>query len=245
MIEITNTQTFGFEGAIRGMRNPMNSWDKSDSYWEFPEPDFFENCRDCACLTKHAEYSIGKEDLALCKKLVHAGQPSHRKFLRMMHVQMDVNSSWYFWKQFDQYKIGAVTNSRSSMHKLTAKEFTLDDFSHEHLSESSLKFLEETVKKLNVRRKEYLKYFQSPSRKFDKNSAGILKDLWWQMIQLLPSSYNQLRTVDTNYEVLLNIYHGRKNHKLDEWREFCRWIETLPYMKEFLAPEEKKGDTLE
>lgn len=201
MIKIENVETFGWETAIRGMRNPMNSWDKSDSRWE-----------------------IGDNDLRLMKKLSKAGN-DHGKFLRMINVTMDIVAPLYWWKEFDTYKVGTVANSCSTMHKIQAKEFELDDFSHEHLKNyfkvngniiaCPLKLLSETIDTLNVCRKLYNE---------TKN-----KMLWWQMIQLLPSSYNQRRTIQLNYAVLKNMYHSRKAHKLDEWLEFCKWIESLPY----------------
>lgn len=189
----------------------MNSWDKSDSVF-------------------NAGYSgnsviIGDNDLALMKKLAAAGT-DHRKFMRMINVTVDINAPLYWWKEFDTYKVGTVRNSCSTMHKLTAKEFTLDDFSHEHLRptvldgclHSNCEFaLRCVIDILNEMRKQYL----TTKDKF----------FWWQIIQLLPSSYNQRATVQLNYEVLANIYHSRKNHKLDEWRDFCKWIETLPYSK--------------
>ena len=200
MIKIENIDVYGWETAIRGARNPMNSWDKSDSEWDgYGGAD---------------GYSIGDNDFKLLKNLANAG-PDHGKFLRMIIVSMDITAPLYWWKEFDTYKVGTVANSCSTMHKIHAKEFTLDDFSHEHLDAWAACELDRFVSILNYYRKEYL------STK-DKNQ-------WWQMIQLLPSSYNQRRTVLLNYQVLKSMYHARKNHKLDEWREFCDWIETLPY----------------
>ena len=204
MIKIENTDVFGFEAAIRGMRNPMNSWDKSDSVLKVPE--------DC-------EIIIGDNDLKLMKNLAKAGS-DHRKFLRMITVTVDITAPLYWWKEFDTYKVGTVTNSCSTMHKIHAKEFTLDDFSHEHLYSSTMFTLKNMVYKLNFWREKYLD---------TKN-----KDDWWQLIQLLPSSYNQRRTCCLNYEVLANIYFARRNHKLDEWRAFCDWILSLPYFKEIM-----------
>lgn len=191
MIEITKTETYGWEAAIRGMRNPMNSWDKSDS-----------------------TDTLGYNDLGLMKKLVDAGS-DHAKFMRMIGVSCDINAPLYWWKEYDTYKVGTVANSTSTMHKIHAKEFALEDFSHEHLLNKERDVLECIVALLNEDRQ----YFIETK---DKN-------YWWQLIQLLPSSYNQLRTVTLNYAVLRNMYHARKNHKLDEWRTFCRWVETLPY----------------
>ena len=216
MIIIENEEIVGWESAIIGMRNPMNSWDKSDSWYgcgsEFddhlePEDCDMDNCKNC-------HFCIGKNDLDLMKRLAKAGT-DHRKFMRMIVVYVDVTSPLYWWKEFDTYKVGTVRNSCSTMHKITEKEFTLDDFSHEHLSDDSIKLLKDIVFILNFHREKYLETK-------DKN-------YWWQMIQLLPSSYNQRATLMLNYEVLANMYHSRKNHKLDEWVEFCKWIETLPY----------------
>ncbi len=202
MIKITNDETYGWGAAIRGMRNPMNSWDKSDS----ENFDLVVNCQ------------LGKNDLELAKKLAKAGT-DHRKFMRMITVYCDITAPLYWWKEFDTYKVGTVANSCSTMHKIQAKEFTLDDFSHEHLSadvsnRSAIGILRLTVQVLNDNR---YKYLETKDKKY-----------WWQMIQLLPSSYNQRRTVMLNYEVLANIYKSRRNHKLDEWHTFCNWIENLP-----------------
>ena len=216
MIIIENEEIVGWESAIIGMRNPMNSWDKSDSWYgcgsEFddhlePEDCDMDNCKNC-------HFCIGKNDLDLMKRLAKAGT-DHRKFMRMIVVYVDVTSPLYWWKEFDTYKVGTVRNSCSTMHKITEKEFTLDDFSHEHLSDDSIKLLKDIVFILNFHREKYLETK-------DKN-------YWWQLIQLLPSSYNQRATLMLNYEVLANMYHSRKNHKLDEWHIFCDWIETLPH----------------
>lgn len=209
MLKIENAETFGWEAAIRGMRSPKNSWDKSDSYWSSPN----ENGTD------EPLYIIGENDLKLMHTLAAAGQ-DHGKFLRMIHVQLDVTAPLYWWKEADQYKVGTVTDSCSTMHKIHAKEFTLEDFSHEHLY-SPLHDLKPTVDLLNVYRERFL----------DTKD----KEDWWQLIQLLPSSYNQRRTWDLNYAVLRNIYHARRNHKLDEWNTLCDWIETLPYAKELIC----------
>lgn len=199
MIQISKTNVSGFEAAIRGMRNPMNSWDKSDSVFT-----------DYNGMTDY----IGKNDFELMMKLSKAGN-DHGKFLRMINVSMDINAPLYWWKEFDTYKVGTVANSCSTMHKIHSKEFTLEDFSCEHLDEASMKVLEYNINVLNMNRDEFIE-------KKDKK-------YWWNMIQLLPSSYNQKRTVVLNYAVLKNMYHARKEHKLDEWRMFCRWIEQLPY----------------
>lgn len=225
MIKIENTETFGWEAAVRGMRNPMNSWNKSDSHycWEPQYPG--GGCFGCELNSDHNcrvdKYLIGTSDLALMKRLAAAGN-DHGKFLRMIVVTADITAPLYWWKEYDTYKVGTVANSCSTMHKIAAKEFTLDDFSHEHLIVASLNSLKRTIDDLNACREGY----------FDegiKRNPEWRKEIWWQMIQLLPSSYNQKRTVQLNYAVLKNIYHSRKNHKLDEWREFCGWIETLPY----------------
>ena len=205
MIKLELTDIHGFEPAIRGMRNAMNSWDKSDSRHEAIYIDGnFEG----------VEYIIGENDLSLMKKLIAAGS-DHRKFMRMIMVWVDITAPFYWWKEFDTYKVGTVANSCSTMHKIHAKEITLEDFSTEHMSEYSLNVLKQTIRNLNTARQAF--------------NEGKNKEEWWQMIQLLPTSYNQKRTVILNYEVLRNMYHARKAHKLDEWRELCKWIETLPY----------------
>ena len=211
MIKIENTEVIGWEHAIRGMRNPLNSWSKSDS-WQ-----------------SEKEFIIGENDLNLMKKLRNAGT-DHRKFMRMIIVYVDITAPLYFYKELDTYKVGTVVNSCSTMHKIADKEFTLDDFSHEHLTYRSLENFENTIEILNMYRDLYLNggedYFTDAD---DEDYEPKDKKMWWQMIQLLPSSYNQKRTVMLNYEVLANMYKSRKNHKLDEWRDFCKWIETLPY----------------
>lgn len=240
MLKIENVEVYGWEAAIRGMRNPMNSWEKSDSGWE---PQFDTEQGPVA-----GEFVIGPKDLDLMTRLRNAGT-DHRKFMRMITVYLDITAPLYWWKEFDTYKVGTVANSCSTIHKIHAKEFTLDDFSCEHLitnkdsdcydasyrwhSESAntnlyatpLDGLKVIIGILNANREAYLE---------TKN-----KEYWWQLIQLLPSSYNQRRTVMLNYEVLTNIYHARKNHKFDEWHDFCHWIETLPYAKELIIGEEK------
>lgn len=218
MIKLENQEVLGWEHAIRGMRNPMNSWDKSDSGYG------------------NYKYTIGEDDLDLMKRLRKAGT-DHRKYLRMITVYVDITAPLYWWKEFDTYKVGTVANSCSTMHKIHAKEFTRDDFSIEHLDKelpctitdfyegrisicTAKQLMDNIIHVLNAYRRWYL---ESKDKKY-----------WWQMIQLLPSSYNQKRTVMLNYEVLNNMYHSRKNHKLDEWREFCKWVETLPYAKELI-----------
>ena len=198
MIKIDNVEVVGLKHAIRGMRNPMNSWAKSDS-------EFSSN--------NNAPWIIGENDLDLMKRLRQAGT-DHRKYMRMITVYLDVTAPLYWWKEFDTYKVGTVANSCSTMHKIHDKEFVLDDFSHEHLTDISTNVLNIIIQNLNYNRNEYNK----------------TKDKLYfnQMIQLLPTSYYQKRTIMLNYEVLANMYKSRKNHKLDEWREICRWIETLP-----------------
>ena len=208
MIKIENVEVLGWEHAIRGMRNPLNSWDKSDSGYE--NNDWMHCPLDCTHF-----YDVGDNDLDLMKRLANAGT-DHSKYRRMIVVYADITSSLYFFKEFDTYKVGTVANSCSTMHKIHAKEFTLDDFSHEHCGMLTTDvFLQHIIPILNINRELFLETK-------DKN-------YWWQMIQLLPSSYNQKRTVMLNYEVLANMYKSRKSHKLDEWIEFCKWIETLPY----------------
>ena len=223
MITIENCELIGWESAIKGMRNPLNSWAKSDS-------DFNTGYNGNG-------FIAGENDLGLMRNLCKAGT-DHRKFMRMITVYVDVTAPLYWWKEYDTYKVGTVANSCSTMHKISEKEFTLDDFSREHLftrdyqtygiydnneqetiylQASALEILNTTIQALNAYRKAYL------------GSQKTNKALWWQMIQLLPSSYNQKRTLMLNYEVLSNIYKSRKSHKLDEWCNFCKWIETLPY----------------
>lgn len=223
MIQIENTQVVGLEAAIRGMRNPMNSWEKSDSYFmcENGPCEQCEHENDGRCSYWGKEYTIGKNDLALMKKLVKAGS-DHSKFMRMINVTCDIVAPLYWWKEFDTYKVGTVRNSCSTMHKIADKAFTLDDFSHEHLIVASLNSLNRTIDDLNSCRDGYL------NEDISKNPEQK-KEVWWQMIQLLPSSYNQRATVQMNYAVLRNMYHARKNHKLDEWHDFCAWVESLPY----------------
>lgn len=227
MIKLENVEVRGWEAAIRGMRNPLNSWKQSDSLT-------CTNCQGCfpgqECERYISGTFIGPNDLDLMKRLRNAGT-DHRKFMRMITVYVDITAPLYWWKEFDTYKVGTVANSCSTMHKIAAKEFTLEDFSCEHLIDSfgetwdiaagdecrstPLGILYTTINALNIYREKYLEA---------KN-----KSYWWQMIQLLPSSYNQRRTVMLNYEVLANMYKSRKNHKLDEWHVFCDWVKTLPY----------------
>ena len=226
MIKIEETETYGWEAAIRGMRNPMNSWDKSDSgicYKEVACHSCNENRNNCAYNLEHDGFVIGDNDIELMHRLCAAGS-DHRKFMRMIAVSCDITAPLYWWKEFDTYKVGTVANSCSTMHKIHDKEFTLDDFSYEHILHETFTglvnpaaLLNGIVDALNQNRKLYL---QTKDKKY-----------WWQMIQLLPSSYNQKRTVMMNYEVLNNIYTSRRNHKLDEWRDFCEWAKTLPHSK--------------
>ena len=221
MIKIENTEIVGWEAAIRGMRNPLNSWEKSDSKWySIGIPTSNPAAINDKYLSQ--KYCIGDNDYDLMTRLRNAGT-DHRKFMRMITVYVDITAPLYWWKEFDTYKVGTVANSCSTMHKIHAKEFTLDDFSHEHLLIHANTYngyvpysiLESVIGALNEFRDLYLE---------TKNKA-----YWWQLIELLPSSYNQRRTVMLNYEVLANIYKSRRNHKLDEWHVFCEWIENLPY----------------
>ena len=221
MIRIEDTGVYGFEAAIRGMRNPMNSWNQSDSHVCACADGYL----DCPMVLNDDEpakecdpdkynFCVGEKDFCLMKKLAAAG-PDHGKFLRMITVTADITAPLYWYKEYDTYKVGTVANSCSTMHKIADKEFTLDDFSHEYLNEKSLYMLNDTIQYLNAVREAFIETKD--------------KHYWWQMIQLLPSSYNQRRTVQLNYAVLKNIYHARKGHKLDEWNKFCQWIEGLPY----------------
>ena len=215
MLKFENTGVFGWEATIRGMRNPMNSWNKSDSGWGFVPSQTCPTCDRYEC-----GYIIGENDLKLMKSLSKAGN-DHAKFLRMINVTVDITAPLYWWKEYDTYKVGTVANSCSTMHKIADKEFTLEDFSCEHLTVESITFgLEPVIDILNKNRELYIQW---------ENAGEEKKNLWWQMIQLLPTSYNQKRTVMLNYEVLANIYKSRRNHKLDEWHTLCDWIEELPY----------------
>lgn len=238
MIKFEHPEVWGWEHAIRGMRNPLNSWDKSDSGWCMEDAPVIQ-CKNCMYYDNHYDdcaapdakervFVIGKNDLDLMRRLIRAGS-SHRKFLRQIFVSVDITAPLYWWKEYDTYKVGTVANSCSTMHKIAAKEFTLGDFSHEHLSDFSshpenvqdpLTILSSTIKTLNSCRECYLK---------EKDNF-----FWWQMIQLLPSSYNQKRTITMTYENLLNMVSQRRGHKLDEWHDFCDWVFTLPYAEELL-----------
>ena len=240
MILIENAQIMGLEPTIRGMRNPMNSWAKSDSGPCLTHGP--AHCKDCpyteeSCHATEADFEnnfiVGPNDLDLMLRLARVGSVDG-KFRRMIAVYVDITAPLYWWKEFDTYKVGTVANSCSTMHKIHAKEFTLEDFSHEHLLgegcipdhayQNPHDILALTIECLNYWREKYL-----VAVKTEDHTGLPAKDIWWQMIQLLPSSYNQKRTVMLNYEVLANIYQHRRNHKLDEWRELCRWIESLPY----------------
>lgn len=243
MLKTENAEVIGWEHAIRGMRNPKNSWEKSDSNWRYVAPAQREN-HILASYSDDGEFWIGPNDADLMNRLRNAGT-DHRKFMRMITVYLDITAPLYWWKEFDTYKVGTVANSCSTMHKIADKEFTPEDFSHEHLlgmannDAGDALFLDDAnnirvdgddllgliINVLNYYRGRYIKTKD--------------KRYWWQLIQLLPSSYNQRRTVMLNYEVLANIYKSRRNHKLDEWHTFCDWIESLPYSK--LITGEKKG----
>ena len=223
MIKFENTEIVGWEAAIRGMRNPMNSWAKSDSFCvsdcnDCPDYNSCDGANDISYTPYRSDGYVGPNDLDLMRRLA-AGGPVHAKYRRMIEVYVDITAPMYWWKEFDTYKVGTVTNSCSTMHKIAEKEFTLDDFSHEHLTDLSLYGFTASIKYLNALREDY---------NLEKS-----KEDWWQMIQLLPSSYNQRRTVMMSYEVLANIYKSRKDHKLDEWNAntngFCAWIKTLTY----------------
>lgn len=234
MIKVENIEVWGFEHAIRGMRNPLNSWDKSDSHrckWEMTE-----SCDECGklsayddgvCLSDEEFYCVGDKDLDLMKRLFNAGT-EHRKYLRQIFVSMDIVAPLYLWKEFDTYKVGTVSNSCSTMHKIGAKEFTVEDFSHEHLTDGAMDALSDLIDELNLQRNYWLDTKE--------------KCYWWGMIQLLPSSYNQRRTVTMNYENVFAIIHQRTGHKLDEWNEFVKVLKTLPYVMDIGGMNEKGGN---
>ena len=222
MVKVENIDVWGFEHAIRGMRNPMNSWDKSDSIKCYAN-------RDCPgiCNNNKCGLCIGSNDLDLMKRLYKAGT-EHRKYLRQIIVSMDIIAPLYWWKEFDTYKVGTVANSCSTMHKIAAKEFELDDFSHEHLLNVGISLLNKTIEILNKWRDVYV----NGNPVYKKGD----KDIWWQMIQSLPSSYNQRRTITMNYENVMTMIRQRTGHKLDEWNNFVEILKDLPYVKEI------KGD---
>ena len=205
MIKFDKVSVMNFENAIRGARNPMNSWDRMYSHDD-----------------ENNNFILGENDLSLAMRLRNAGTADHRKFLRQIFVSVDITAPLYWWKEYDTYKVATVANSTSTMHKIHSKPFELDDFSHEHLTKYGLETLKELIKALEKFRLWY------------NDDMGNPKQEWYNIIQLLPTSYNQLRTCSLNYETLINIYKSRKNHKLDEWKEFCKWIETLPYSKELI-----------
>ena len=220
MIKLERTEVMNIKNAIRGMRNPLNSWHKSDSGYCYDigcDRNDIDSCSDCDTGT----FILGENDLNLAKRLCNAGS-DHRKFLRQIFVSVDITAPLYWWKEYDTYKVGTVANSTSTMHKIHAKELTLDDFSFDvwHMTPSEQDMICTYIEWLEGLRKHYLE---------DKN-----KLTWRTLIQSLPSSYNQMRTCTLNYENLRNMYHSRKNHKLDEWHGFCEWVETLPYAKEFI-----------
>lgn len=202
MLKIERFKVMNIDNAIRGARNPMNSWDKMDSHFD-----------------DEGNFILGENDLSLAKRLCSAGS-DHRKFIRQIFVSVDITAPLYWWKEFDTYKVGTVANSTSTMHKIHSKEFSLDDFSHDHMSDNALIAMNSIIATLEATRLRFLE---------TKDKAD-----WYDIIQLLPSSYNQMRTVTLNYETLINIYYARKNHKLDEWHILCDWIETLPYSKEMI-----------
>lgn len=209
MIQIEKVEVWGFEHALRGMRNPLNSWAKSDSHWDYV-PSEEEG------IDSKVMYVVGEKDLDLMKRLYKAGS-EHRKYLRQVFVSMDITAPLYWWKEFDTYKVGTVANSCSTMHTIHSKEFELDDFSHEHMN-GSYSVMNEVIRCLNHNRKIFL---ETNDKRF-----------WWQMIQMLPSSYNQRRTITMNYENVVTIIRQRKGHKLDEWNDFVEFLEGLPYVKE-------------
>lgn len=212
MIKLERTSVMNMENAIRGARNPMNSWDRMDSNWEFVEDPSIINPND------EVKFVFGPNDLALARKLVKAGS-DHRKFLRQIFVSVDITAPLYWWKEFDTYKVGTTANSCSTMHKIHAKSFDRDDFSHDRMDDGALALLDTTIVYLESERQKFLE---------DKNN----RQPWHNMIQSLPSSYNQMRTVTLTYENLLNQYKARRHHKLIEWHTYCDWIEALPYFNE-------------
>lgn len=235
MITFELTEVVGWEHAIRGMRNPMNSWEKSDTYYDIEEDPSPVNPSDWLVI------KIGPNDHSLMKRLRDAGT-DHRKFMRMIAVYVDITAPLYWWKEFDTYKVGTVSNSCSTMHKITEKEFTLEDFSCEHLILPARGNLKNVIESLNFYRNLYLQFDSQPDSVKETFECDK-KNVWWQIIQLLPSSYNQKRTVMLNYEVLANIYHSRKNHKLDEWRVgFMDWIKSMPYSELITGEEDNEID---
>lgn len=206
MLSVKNSSVMNLENAMRGARNPLNSWSRSDSFYD-----------------EEGNYVLGPNDLSLAKRLAHAGS-DHRKYLRQVFVSIDITAPLYWWKEFDTYKVATVANSTSTMHKITSKAFSRDDFSHDHMNEQALECLDHVIEVLEDLRQQYLKTKD--------------KTIWYSIIQLLPTNYHQMRTCTMNYETLINIYHARKNHKLQEWHTLCDWIESLPYAKELILLEE-------
>lgn len=206
MLSVKNSSVMNLENAMRGARNPLNSWARSDSFYD-----------------EEGNYVLGPNDLSLAKRLAHAGS-DHRKYLRQVFVSIDITAPLYWWKEFDTYKIATVANSTSTMHKITSKAFSRDDFSHDHMNDQALECLDHVIEVLEDLRQQYLKTKD--------------KTIWYSIIQLLPTNYHQMRTCTMNYETLINIYHARKNHKLQEWHTLCDWIESLPYAKELILLEE-------
>lgn len=206
MLSVKNSCVMNLENAMRGARNPLNSWARSDSFYD-----------------EEGNYVLGPNDLSLAKRLAHAGS-DHRKYLRQVFVSIDITAPLYWWKEFDTYKVATVANSTSTMHKITSKAFSRDDFSHDHMNDQALECLDHVIEVLEDLRQQYLKTKD--------------KTIWYSIIQLLPTNYHQMRTCTMNYETLINIYHARKNHKLQEWHTLCDWIESLPYAKELILLEE-------
>ena len=245
MIKLERTDVMNMDNALRGMRNPMKSWDKADSEYCALEDDLF-NCdvcwyqNNCPAVSTDYVFHIGPNDMKLATGLIRGGS-DERKFLRQIFVSVDITAPLYWWKEYDTYKVGTVANSESTMHKIHEKVFVPDDFSREKLKPSAMRVLEMTIKELNIWRDIY-----NNGGLVDENCDGHCvfykpksKEAWEQMIQLLPTSFNQMRTCTLNYEVLLNQYFARRNHKLTEWREFCAWAEELPYFKQFKEVLEK------
>ena len=206
MIRLERTSIMNLENAMRGARNPMNSWSRMDSYYD-----------------EDGRYHLGPNDLDLAKRLCRSGS-DHRKFLRQVFVSVDITAPLYWWKEYDTYKVGTVANSTSTMHKIHSKPFTREDFSTDHMTEATLEFMDQIIRRLEEIRSRFL-------------AEGRKKEDWYDMIQLLPSSYEQMRTCSLDYETLTNIYHARKDHKLEEWHTFCRWILDLPYGRELIGGE--------
>ncbi len=211
MIKFENSEVWGFQHALRGMRNPLNSWDKADTIYDL----------------EGGVFKLGEADVQLMQRLIKSG-PEHRKFLRQVFVSVDITAPLYWWKEFDTYKVGTVADSCSTMHTIHKRALELDDFSHDKMNATAIVALERTIKVINIAREAYLCYGD--------------KECWYSMVQLLPSSYNQRRTVTMNYEVLLNILKQRQNHKLDEWKEFCKWIRILPHMEAILPAVESRKE---